>query len=61
MMIKDSEVDLKPGSVPLSVEHAPPRKPYQGPRLQEWGAIAELTKGPLSGTVDGDFSGSGGV
>jgi hypothetical protein len=61
VMIKDSELALEPGPIPLSVEHAPPRKPYESPRLLEWGSIAELTKGPLSGTIDGDFSGSGGV
>jgi hypothetical protein len=58
---KDLETALQPGSVPLSIEDAPPRRPYGSPRLVEWGSIVELTRGPLSGTVDGDFSGSGGV
>jgi hypothetical protein len=63
-MTKHPETTLETSSVvPRSLEHAPPRKrkPYESPCLQEWGSILELTKGPLSGTVDGDFSGSGGV
>jgi len=55
-MARDAEATGEPGH-----EQGPSRKPYESPSLQEWGSILELTKGPLSGTVDGDFSGSGGV
>ncbi len=42
-------------------EHAPPRKRYESPRLQEWGSILELTGGPLSDITDVDNGGSTGV
>jgi len=50
-----------PCSFPSS-EHDPPRKPYEGPRLQDWGSLLELTGGGLSDITDADFNGgSGGV
>jgi len=62
VMTKAAETTPEPGSVDPYGEHAPPpRKPYESPRLQEWGSIMELTKGSLSGTVDDDFNGTGGV
>jgi hypothetical protein len=41
---------------PIPPEPAHPcavsRKPYDGPRLIEWGSLIELTKGPISGLDD---------
>lgn len=51
----------KPGALPSPVEHAPPRKPYEAPRLQEWGSILELTRGPISDITDVEVGGSTGV
>jgi|1185.fasta_scaffold12344_2 hypothetical protein len=43
-------------------EHSPPRKPYEGPELKEWGSIIELTGAGLSGDTDVDNNqGSEGV
>ena len=61
-MTKATKTTPELGSVDPSGEHAPPpRKSYESPRLQEWGSILELTKGGFAGTVDDDFSGTGGV
>lgn len=38
-----------------------PRKPYRPPEMKRWGSLAELTQGPINGSVDGNFSGSGGA
>lgn len=37
------------------------KKAYRPPRLVEWGTLSDLTQGPINGTVDGFFSGSGGT
>lgn len=42
-------------------ERGSPRKPYESPRLRDWGSIRELTGGPGFDISDGDFSGSGGT
>lgn len=53
-MTKDPERTAEPGSVPRSSEYGPPRKPYGGPQLQEWGSITELTGAGSSGFADVD-------
>lgn len=60
MMIKDAEANpgFEPG--PSSQPEAA-KKPYESPRLLEWGSLSELTAGPLADIQDDDFSGSGGV
>jgi hypothetical protein len=57
-MTKETETILKQGSTPARQEHAPPRKPYRSPCLQEWGSILELTGGPLSEDQDAENGGS---
>jgi hypothetical protein len=57
-MIKDTEKIIKHDSTPTPQEHAPPRKPYNSPYLQEWGSILELTGGPLGEDQDADSGGS---
>ncbi len=57
-MTKDTEAILEQGSTRAFPEHAPPRKPYDGPCLQEWGSILELTGGPLAEDQDADIGGS---
>jgi hypothetical protein len=37
------------------------KKPYCPPKITDFGTIESITKGNLSGTQDGDFSGSGWV
>lgn len=59
-MIDNIKTDPEPNSIRPSPERASPRKPYISPSLLEWGSIVDLTGGPLSGTVDDGFSGSGG-
>lgn len=56
-----SETPQEFDSVILSGDEETTKKCYESPLLIEWGSIVELTGGGLSGTVDGDFSGSGGV
>lgn len=60
-MIKDTEKAPEPGSTSSSSTPGTPRKPYESPRLLEWGSILELTGGPLADVQDDDFSGSGAV
>jgi hypothetical protein len=61
-MTDNFEATLDRGSLPVPAEHDPPRKPYDGPRLQEWGTLLELTGGPLADITDANFNGgSGGV
>lgn len=60
-MTKDTESRLEPGTTPEASEHAPPRKPYVGPVLVEWGSLLELTAGPFADVTDADVGGSGGV
>jgi hypothetical protein len=58
-MSKETESLVKPASTPASLEHAPLRKPYDSPHLQEWGSLLELTKGQTGGEIfDADFGGS---
>lgn len=59
-MTKDAEATSEPGSVAPPAGHAPARKPYESPRLQEWGSILELTCGPTAGFKDAGFHGSSG-
>ena len=37
------------------------KRVYSSPELTSWGSIVELTKGPINGTIDGFFSGTGGT
>jgi hypothetical protein len=37
------------------------KKPYSAPEMVCWGTLESLTLGLIGGTVDGNFSGSGGV
>lgn len=60
-MTKDTESRLETGATPKAPEHGPPRKPYTGPLLVEWGSILELTAGPFADVTDADVGGSGGV
>jgi hypothetical protein len=60
-MTKNANTLRELGSVPVSVEQVSPRKPYESPRLQDWGSILELTKGPLSDITDLEIGGSTGV
>ncbi|HEV7503796.1 MAG TPA: lasso RiPP family leader peptide-containing protein [Thermoanaerobaculia bacterium] len=36
----------------------PARKPYEAPRLQEWGSIVELTGGDFADVTDAEGGGS---
>lgn len=56
-MDKDTEMIPAARSSPSPVEHAPLRKRYESPRLQEWGSIIDLTGGLLSDLTDADFNG----
>jgi hypothetical protein len=61
-MTKDAETTSEPGSVTSPAGHAPARRPYESPHLQEWGSILELTHGPKAGFKDAGFhGGSSGV
>ncbi len=41
---------------------APGKRPYSSPRLSEWGALEEITRGPGGAATDGaEFTGSTGV
>jgi hypothetical protein len=61
-MSNDAETIVEPGSVPQAAEHGPPRRPYEGPQLTEWGSIRELTGSGLAGFDDVNFDqGSEGV
>lgn len=61
-MIKNAEETQMSGSLPSPPEHDIFRKPYESPRLQDWGSLLELTAGGLSDITDADFNGgSGGV
>ncbi len=62
-MTKDFDTTVERGCVSQSSEHSPPKKPYGGPQIQEWGSILELTGSTLSDfeDVNNDGSGSGGV
>jgi hypothetical protein len=56
------EPTLERSSVPDTAGTDHRRKPYESPRLQDWGSLLELTSGPLSDITDADFNGgSGGV
>jgi hypothetical protein len=37
------------------------KKPYAPPVLVEWGNVRNLTRGPIAGEEDMDFSGTGDV
>ena len=39
-------------------EPCPARKPYEGPQLQEWGSIVELTGGDFADVTDAEGGGS---
>ena len=57
-MTKDTETIPGQGSPRSHQEHAPPRKPYSSPCLEEWGSILELTRGEIAGFDDADFGAS---
>lgn len=60
-MIKNVATTPDLGSVQRPIERTPSRKPYESPRLQEWGSIVKLTGGPLSDITDAEIGGSTGV
>lgn len=62
-MTKDFKTTGELGSAVRSSEYSPPKKPYEGPQLKEWGSILELTGSGLSDfeDVNNDQSGSGGL
>jgi len=63
-IIKATGAPPEPVSISLThiIEQDPEKKPYEQPRLVEWGSILELTRqDKLSSDNDGDFTGSGGV
>jgi hypothetical protein len=63
-MTKVSKAALEPGSVSLAkaAQDRTVKRPYESPRLVEWGSIIDLTgQDKLSSFDDGDFTGSGGV
>lgn len=35
------------------------KKPYSAPEMVCWGTLEQLTQGPLNGTIDATFGGSG--
>jgi len=57
-MIRDTKTkpEHAPGTQLLEV--CEPKKPYESPRLQEWGSIVELTGGPAGDATDADGGGS---
>jgi hypothetical protein len=57
-MTQDIGTLLKHGSTPAFQEHAPSRKPYNSPCLQEWGSILELTGGMIAEDNDAENGGS---
>jgi hypothetical protein len=58
-MGNDANTTPKQGSVSPDGERLPPCKPYESPRLQEWGSLLELTRGEGSGDSDAEGGGSG--
>jgi hypothetical protein len=55
MTMDNTETKLEQIQLP---EPSPPKKPYESPRLQEWGSIVELTGGPLGDATDAHGGGS---
>jgi hypothetical protein len=59
-MSNNADTTLKPGAISSPFgEHAPPRKAYESPRLQEWGSLFELTRGEGANDTDAEGGGSG--
>jgi hypothetical protein len=56
-MVKSTEKTPKANSQYTPVKHAPPKRPYEGPKLQAWGSILELTGGDHFTFSDADMNG----